>query len=175
MTKWLHFYFLLSCIGEGNGSPLQCSCLEDPRDGGAWWAAVYGVAQGQTLKRLGSSSSSRVNSTNYLVLHKDRPDLCPQGSYTVWERKVLVAQSCSTLWDLIDCSPLGSSAHGILWARILVWVAIPSSRGSSWPRDWTRVSCIAGKFFTIWATREEGKGNTQVTPLEPKMTGADSR
>ena len=57
MTKWLHFYFSLSCIGEGNGNPLQCSCLENPRDGGAWWAAVYGVAQSQTrLKRLSGSS-----------------------------------------------------------------------------------------------------------------------
>ena len=57
MTEWLHFHFSLSCIGEGNGNPLQCSCLENPRDGGAWWAAVYGVAQSQTrLKRLSSSS-----------------------------------------------------------------------------------------------------------------------
>ena len=60
MTERLHFHFSLSCIGEGNGNPLQCSCLENPRDGGAWWAAVYGVAQSQTgLKRLSSSSSSR--------------------------------------------------------------------------------------------------------------------
>ena len=44
----LHFHFSLSCIGEGNGTPLQCSSLENPRDGGAWWAAVYGVAQSQT-------------------------------------------------------------------------------------------------------------------------------
>ena len=57
-TERLHFHFSLSCIEEGNGNPLQCSCLENPRDGGAWWAAVYGVAQSQTrLKRLGSSSS----------------------------------------------------------------------------------------------------------------------
>ena len=47
-TEWLHFHFSLSCIGEGNGTPLQCSCLENPRDGGAWWAAVYGVAQSRT-------------------------------------------------------------------------------------------------------------------------------
>jgi len=47
-TERLHFYFSLSCIGEGNGNPLQCSCLENPRDGGAWWAAVYGVPQSQT-------------------------------------------------------------------------------------------------------------------------------
>ena len=59
MTERLHFHFSLSCIGEGNGNPLQCSCLENPRDGGAWWAAVHGVAQSRTrLKRLSSSSSS---------------------------------------------------------------------------------------------------------------------
>ena len=58
MTEQLHFHFSLSCIGVGNGNPLQCSCLENPRDGGAWWAAVYGVAQSRTrLKRLSSSSS----------------------------------------------------------------------------------------------------------------------
>ena len=56
-TGWLHFHFSLSCVGEGNGNPLQCSCLENPRDGGAWWAAVYGVAQSRTrLKRLSHSS-----------------------------------------------------------------------------------------------------------------------
>ena len=59
-TERLHFHFSLSCTGEGNGNPLQCSCLENPRDGGAWWAAVYGVTQSWTrLKRLSSSSSSR--------------------------------------------------------------------------------------------------------------------
>ena len=58
-TERLHFHFSLSCIGEGNGNPLQCSCLENPRDGGAWWATVYGVAQSRTwLKRLSSSSST---------------------------------------------------------------------------------------------------------------------
>ena len=57
-TERLHFHFSLSCIGEGNGNPLQCSCLENPRDGGAWWAAVYGVTQSRTrLKQLGGSSS----------------------------------------------------------------------------------------------------------------------
>jgi len=58
-TERLHFHFSLSCIGEGNGNPLQCSCLENPRDGGAWWASVYGVAQSRTrLKQLSVSSSS---------------------------------------------------------------------------------------------------------------------
>ena len=58
-TEWLPFHFSLSCIGEGNGNPLQCSSLENPRDGEAWWAAVSGVAQSRTwLKWLSSSSSS---------------------------------------------------------------------------------------------------------------------
>ena len=60
-TERLHFHFSVSCIGEGNGNPLQCSCLENPRDRGAWWAAVYGVAQnGTRLKRLSSSSNKLV-------------------------------------------------------------------------------------------------------------------
>ena len=61
MTDQLHFHFSLSCIGEENGDPLQSSCLKNPRDGGAWWAAIYGVAESQTrLKRLSSSSSRLV-------------------------------------------------------------------------------------------------------------------
>ena len=67
---------------------------------------------------------------------------------------VLVAQSCLTLCNPMDCRPPGFSVHGILQARILQWVATPFSRGSSWPRDWTEVSGIAGRFFTIWATWE---------------------
>ena len=55
-TERLHFHFSLSCIGAGNGNPLQCSCLENPRDGGVWWAAVYGVSQSRTrLKQISSS------------------------------------------------------------------------------------------------------------------------
>ena len=58
MIERLPFHFSLSCTGKGNGNPLQCSCLENPRDGGAWWAAIYGVTQSQThLKRISSSSS----------------------------------------------------------------------------------------------------------------------
>ena len=68
-TERLHFHFSLSCIGEGNGSPLQCSCLENPRDGGAWWAAIYGVARSRTrLERLSSSSSLGNDVGNGLIL-----------------------------------------------------------------------------------------------------------
>ena len=68
--------------------------------------------------------------------------------------RVLVTQSYLTLCDPIDYNPPGSSLHGIFQARILEWVAIPFSKVSSWPRDWTWVSCIAGEFFTLWAPRE---------------------
>ena len=67
---------------------------------------------------------------------------------------VLVVQLCLTLCNSTDCSPSGSSVHGICQARILEWVAIPFSRGSFWLRDRTQVSCIAARFFTVWATSE---------------------
>ena len=64
-----------------------------------------------------------------------------------------VDQSCLTLCDPMVCSLPGSSIHGIFQARVLEWVATAFSRGSSWPRDQIRVSCIAGRRFTVWATR----------------------
>ena len=67
---------------------------------------------------------------------------------------VLVTQSCPFLCNPMDCSPSCFPVHGVLQARILQWVAMPSSRGSSWPRDWTWVTFIEGRFFTNWATRE---------------------
>ena len=124
-TEWLHFHFSLSYIGEGIGNPLQCSCLENPRDGGAWWAAIYGVAQSRTrLERL-SSSKYIVDSNN--------------------EKWSEVVQSCPTLCDPMDCSLPGSSIRGIFQARILEWVAIYFSRGTSRPRDRTRISCIVSR------------------------------
>ena len=100
-----------------------CPILENPRDGGAWWAAVHGVTQSRTqLKRLSSSSSSI----------KSHP-------FSKNKSVCLVAQSCPTLSNPVDCSPPGSSVHEILQARILEWVAISFSRGSSWPRDRTQI------------------------------------
>ena len=77
------------------------------------------------------------------------PALAGRYITTTW---VLVAQSCPTLCNPMDYSLPGSSIHGILQVRTLEWVAIPFSRGSSWPRDRTLVSCIASRFFTLWAT-----------------------
>ena len=111
-TERLRIHFSLSCVGEGNGNPLQYFCLENPRE----WAAISGVPQSQTqLKRLSSSSSS---------IHAQSVQLCP------------------SLRDPMDYSPAGSSVHGILQARILGWVAISSSRGSSPPRNQIHISCI---------------------------------
>ena len=93
-TELLHFHFSLLFIGEGNGNPLQCSCLENPRGGRAWWTAIYGVSQSRTrLKWLSSSSNSRV--------------LCS------------VTLSCPTLCDPMDCSAPVSSVHGLIPATIL--------------------------------------------------------
>ena len=85
----------------------------------------------------------------------------PRPSSTKWvfdynftHSKCLVAQSCTTLCDPMDCRPPGSSVHEILQARVLEWVAMPSSRGSSQPNDQNQVSRIAGRFFTSWETRE---------------------
>ena len=80
----------LSCIGEGNGNPLQCSCLENPRDGGAWWAAVYGVTQSQTrLKRL----SSRIYSWMFLLRLLPRTPRFPWRYFYLW-----VVVKTSVLW-----------------------------------------------------------------------------
>ena len=78
-TERHHFHFSLSCIGEGNGNPLRCSCLENPRDGGACWAAVYGVAQSRTrLKRLSSSSVYICRCCFFSSSHPHLPPLSPQ-------------------------------------------------------------------------------------------------
>ena len=76
-TERLHFHFSLSCIGEGNGNPLQCSCLENPRDGEAWWAAIYGVTQSRTgLKWLSSSWSDLAYVCKSINMHINLIPLC---------------------------------------------------------------------------------------------------
>ena len=151
MTERLHFHFSLSCTGEGNGKPLQCSCLENPRDGGAWWAAVYEVTQSRTrLKWLNSCSNS--------VLPPLSPQAWLPNSKLVYHHcACLVAQLYPTLCDPMDFSPPGSSIHVIFQVRTLEWVAISSSRGSSQSRDQTCISCVSctvGRFFIHWAMRE---------------------
>ena len=87
MTKWLHFHFSFSCIGEGNGNPLQCSCLENPRDGGAWWAAIYGVAQSRTrLTWLSSSSSNPRPSQIHITCFAHK--LLRDALSLIWREKI---------------------------------------------------------------------------------------
>ena len=95
----------------------------------AWHAAVHGVAKSQTW-------------------------LSYWSDWKMKGKESEIAQLCPTLCDPVDCRPSGSSVHGISQARILEWVAISFSRGSSWPMDRTRVSCIAGRHFNLWATRK---------------------
>ena len=82
---------------------------------------------------------------------------------------VLAAMLCPTLSDPVDCSPPGSSVDGILQARILEWVAILFSRGSSQSRDWTWVSRIAGRFFIVWTTREATYLSSFISPCPPSF------
>ena len=122
-TEWLHFHFLFSCTGEGNGNPLQCSCLENPRDGGAWWAAVSGVAQSQTwLTQLGSSSSS--SSVQSLS--------CVQLFATPWtaacKASLSIINSCSpSQWCLLTISssvvPFSSWLQSFLASDLFQWVS----------------------------------------------------
>ena len=153
MTERLHFHFLLSCIGEGNGNPLQCSCLENSRDVEAWWAAVYGVVQSRTgLKQLSSSSSNRqrlsfpfrVNLPHFNEACKSHHSPLSEKRYFAHKIKnqktktgilclplllllLLSRFSCVRLCNPIDGSPPGSPIPGILQARTLEWVAISFS------------------------------------------------
>ena len=114
-TERLHFHFSLSCIGEGNGNPLQCSCLENPRDGGAWWAAIYGVAQSWTrLKRLSSSSSMNSFLPVFHSLH-----LTPWANFSSLSSCDSSPHLSIPLWSLLLTSLLllFSSQHCILLLR----------------------------------------------------------
>ena len=126
------------------------------KDREAWHAAVQGVTKSWTLlsswntitkkARIGNNGRCRRNAKFIKVLLTIRNYLY-NYYLSKWGCVVLVSQSCLTLCNPTDCSPPGSSAHGVLQARILDWLDIPFSRGSSWPRDQTLVSCIAGSFF----------------------------
>ena len=97
----LHFHFSLSCTGEGNGNPLQCSCLENPRDGGAWRAAVYGVAQSWIqLKWLSSSSSSNLSSKPRITLKKlKRVFFCIFFSYKIKGSSESLTRITFPMWN----------------------------------------------------------------------------
>jgi len=94
----------------------------------------------------GHKESDMTESDSGILSRRDK-------ALTLCNNLELAAQPCLTLCDPVDCGLPGSSVHGILQTRILEWEAIPFSRGSSWPKDGTRISFIVGRFFTIWATK----------------------
>ena len=103
-TERLHFPFSLSCIGEGNGDPLQCSCLENPRDGGTWWSAVYGVAQSWTRLKWRSSSSLTPECGPLDCAFREETNI--DNDKIKWHLKSFccsVAKLCPTFCDLSDC------------------------------------------------------------------------
>ena len=130
MTEQLHFSLL--CIGEGNGNPLQCSCLENPRDEGAWWAAVYGVAQSQTrLKRL--SSSNRRSSSASQTLHTG----ITQGS-CFWCRFWLA----------------GPKGCGLVMLRVCISHQLPGGGGAAgpWSTFWVDLWNIVANCLRVFAS-----------------------
>ena len=151
MTERFHFPFSLSCIGEGNGNPLQCSCLENPRDGGAPWAAVYGVAQSQTwLTRLSSSSSRHLHELNFPALAgapllETQPIRNP--SLTLWRYQGWTRGECggeSTSWCR-QAVKLCTQTAWPPWRRVATQgcplPTFPTAHQSSWltffgQRDW---------------------------------------
>ena len=122
--------------GERNGNPLQCSCLENPRDWGAWWTAVYGVAQSWTrLKWLSSSSSSSIcqNYLNMCSINSTPVTLMPHSlGVAAAAAAAKSLQSCPTLCNPVDGNPPGFPVPGILQARTLEWVAISFSNAWKW-------------------------------------------
>ena len=140
--------------GGGNGNPLQYSCLENPMDRGAWQATVQRVATSETQLSMCTYTHTHTHTHThrmdkvciecFLLGISDRLEHC------------LVSKSCPTLLWPMDYSQPGSSVRGIFQARILEWIAISSSRGSSPPRNQVWVSCIASGFFTCEPPRKPG-------------------
>ena len=122
------------------------------KDRETWRAAVHGVTKSWTQMNNWTTTTDLLCSLADTVTSHN---LYNSPNYFI-QCLLLSPQSCLTPYDPMDCSPPGSSVHGILQRRILEWVAIFFSRGSSQSRDWTWVSCTAGGFFTDWATRKTG-------------------
>ena len=163
-SPWGHWHNWVTSLSlftfmhwRGKWQPIPVFLPGESQGQGAWWAAVYGVAQSRTrLKWRSSSSSARgfpfSKPSPALVVcrllddgHSNQCEVILHCSFDLHS----VAQSCPALFD-----PLDYAAHGILQTRILEWVAFPFSSRSSQPRNWTGVPCTVGRFLTSWAIRE---------------------
>ena len=164
MVLWIVIYFLLFMVCNfGLSSFFPFSCFSP-----SFLPPPYSLSLPSFLFKPGLfltclSTDTRYTTSLSILPHHLLIPVLPIDSVWRWGSLMFscemkwksLAQSYLILCNPTDCSPPGSSVHGILQARILAWVAIPFSRGSSQPRDWTQVSCIAGRFFTIWTTRED--------------------
>ena len=132
------------------------------KDREAWHAAVHRLATSWTRLSNWTTTTKPYASSSWSKSHSPKHQPLPNDTSVTtgwWSKKVkaLVTQSHTTLCDPMGWRPPASSVHEILQTRTLEWVAISFSRGSSWLRDRTRTSCIAGRFFPVWAHREAGK------------------
>ena len=130
----LHFHFSLSCIGEGNGNPLQCSCLGNPRDEGGWWAAVYGVAQSWTrLKQLSSSSSMMFIAC---TKHSDKNFLSISSCDTLSNplRQALLFITDENIWGSESRSCISNYQDRSQQVLLERWVSMYHSRGIQMPQ-----------------------------------------
>jgi len=162
LTKWKWN----GCATAAAKSLQSCPTLCDPVDGSPPGSPVPGILQARILEwgaisfsnawkwkvKVKSLSRARLLATPWTAAHQAPPSM--GFSRQEYWSGVPLAQSCPTLCDPMDCSLQGSSIHGIFQARVLGWVTISFSRGSSRPMDWTRVSHVVGRHFTVWATRE---------------------
>ena len=154
-TEWLHFHFLLSCIGEGNGNPLQCSCLENPRDGGAWWAAVYGVAQSWTRLKWLSNSSSGSH-----IFHWWQ---CYMGSCLKESKQFLKRLSCRIVQQLqseVNSREIKAYPHKNVYTKFMAEVfTIAKSGDNRQPKylstkEWTGKMSFLHTRDIIWQQKE---------------------
>ena len=145
---WDRYLGLEDFLEKKMAPSILYSCLANPMDRGAWQARVHGVTKE-------SDMTEQPNNNKFLFYHVicSKAWICAVFSFSVaYSMKVLVAQSCLTLCNPMNYSPPGFSVPRILQARILEWVAISFTRGSSQSRDSTWVSRFAGSFLTVWAT-----------------------
>ena len=181
-TEQLHFHFSFSCIGEGNGNPLQYSCLENPRDGEAWWAAIYGVAQSWTwLKRLSSSSSSSSRTCNLTLgnpvsfLFKKVDNAYLKRWLWGWNKRIFVKRAQSQLvrfpflWSWFTFC---SVRRGLPPAPYTLWEGAP--RGRSTHRRNLRVNDYVSWFCSFQSNIIWGEGGERHFFLSHSFWGWDT-
>ena len=162
-TQWLENSFLFRSAQYGNSNTLATWCEEVTHLKRPWcWESLKVGGEGDNRGWDGWMASPTQWTWVWLrelVIDREARCVAVHGVAKSWTwlsswTEMNWTELCPTLWDPMGFSLTGSSVHGILQVRILEWVAILFSRGSSWPRDQTRVSCTAGRFLTVRATRE---------------------